>query len=215
MRKYLFLMLLPVLCVPLLTDSLEIEFKLTNQEKYEFTQQAYQFDFQKIPQHPLTIKEIDTFSTADLSKKNGKISAHTSLSIQSIKVNDQGKKIFELKQGSFILADTRNIADDIVQGQRSVDQTFWTKKDIHVYQEPTGGQLKILPNALASYQPVQVSKIVTTVRGEFAFVEGKGYLPLQELSETDNRIELVQSVLEKNIIPHLIPSMSSKLKQDR
>ncbi|MEW4354871.1 serine hydrolase [Streptococcus pneumoniae] len=197
MRKVLFLLLLllPALLTSSVVDSTENEVELTEEEKYEVTQTIYGPYFTSIPQNPNVYQEILTFATKDLDKVAGSIKPNTTFSIKELTVNQAGTPVFRLSNGEYVPADKRLIYEDLVFSTTDTKQTMWLKPNFTVYAQARINGVKEVKTDLAPYHPVTVTKFAETPSGIYAYVEGKGWLSKEFLSETDNRMEKVQELL--------------------
>ncbi|HFI0423821.1 TPA: serine hydrolase [Streptococcus suis] len=197
MQKKLLVWLLPVLFGWQVVDSTEIPFKLTAQEEYELTQTVYDQYFQTIPQNPNVFQAEDVYSDTELTEVSGQILPNQEFSITNVSVNSKNELIFQIDESHYILASESLLFDDTIVTERAVDQTYWLKEGFTVFSSPISNQAKEVKTDLQSYQPVNISKLATTPLGDFAYVADKGWLDMEDLSATDNRMDAVQEMLSQ------------------
>lgn len=195
MQKRLLIWLLPVLFGCLKVDSTEIPFKLPAQSAYQLTKKVYNQDFQTIPQNPNVFKEESVYADQELTQISGSIQPNQPFSIVDATVNARQELVFQLSTGAYIAADTTLLFDDTILQEVAVGINFWLNKDAVLLSSPIGNQSTVLQSDLKAYQPVFVDKIVETPLGQFASIPDKGWVSLDSLSETDNRMEAVQELL--------------------
>lgn len=197
MQKKLFIWILPALFSISVIDSTEIPFQLTAQEEYELTQTVYNQYFQVVPQNPNVFQVENLYSDLELTQVVGQLKPNQAFSITDVTVNSKKELVFQIDNASYIVADTHKLFDDAVLAETLVEQTYWTNKNITVLSSPISNQAKEVKTDLKSYQPVNISKIATTPLGDFAYVADKGWLDMEDLSATDNRMDAVQEMLNQ------------------
>ncbi|HFI0402205.1 TPA: serine hydrolase [Streptococcus suis] len=197
MQKKLFIWLLPVLFGWQVVDSTEIPFKLTAQEEYELTQTVYDQYFQDVPRNPNVFQAEDVYSDNELTEVSGQILPNQEFSITNVSVNSKNELIFQIDESHYILASESLLFDDTIVTEHAVDQSYWLKEGFTVFSSPISNQAKEVKTDLQSYQPVNISKIATTPLGDFAYVAEKGWLDMEHLSATDNRMDAVQEMLNQ------------------
>ncbi|HFI0451129.1 TPA: serine hydrolase [Streptococcus suis] len=197
MQKKLFIWILPALFSISVIDSTEIPFQLTAQEEYELTQTVYNQYFQVVPQNPNVFQVENLYSDLELTQVVGQLKPNQAFSITDVTVNSKKELVFQIDNASYIVADTHKLFDDAVLAETLVEQTYWTNKNITVLSSPISNQAKEVKTDLQSYQPVNISKIATTPLGDFAYVADKGWLDMEDLSATDNRMDAVQEMLNQ------------------
>ncbi|HFI0456970.1 TPA: serine hydrolase [Streptococcus suis] len=197
MQKKLFIWILPALFSISVIDSTEIPFQLTAQEEYELTQTVYNQYFQVVPQNPNVFQVENLYSDLELTQVVGQLKPNQAFSITDVNVNSKKELVFQIDNASYIVADTHKLFDDAVLAETLVEQTYWTNKNITVLSSPISNQAKEVKTDLQSYQPVNISKIATTPLGDFAYVADKGWLDMEDLSATDNRMDAVQEMLNQ------------------
>ncbi|HFI0449762.1 TPA: serine hydrolase [Streptococcus suis] len=197
MQKKLFIWILPALFSISVIDSTEIPFQLTAQEEYELTQTVYNQYFQVVPQNPNVFQVENLYSDLELTQVVGQLKPNQAFSITDVTVNSKKELVFQIENASYIVADTHKLFDDAVLAETLVEQTYWTNKNITVLSSPISNQAKEVKTDLQSYQPVNISKIATTPLGDFAYVADKGWLDMEDLSATDNRMDAVQEMLNQ------------------
>ncbi|MDW8760112.1 serine hydrolase [Streptococcus suis] len=197
MQKKLFIWILPALFSISVIDSTEIPFQLTAQEEYELTQTVYNQYFQVVPQNPNVFQVENLYSDLELTQVVGQLKPNQAFFITDVTVNSKKELVFQIDNASYIVADTHKLFDDAVLAETLVEQTYWTNKNITVLSSPISNQAKEVKTDLQSYQPVNISKIATTPLGDFAYVADKGWLDMEDLSATDNRMDAVQEMLNQ------------------
>lgn len=194
MRKRLIIWLLPVLFAGTRVVSTETPMELTNEEKYELNHMEYQGTFSHIPQNPNLKEEIYTYLDSNLTTPSKKLKPNQEFVVTDIVYNDASQQVFKLEDSSYVLADSTIIFEDIVLKEKTISSNYWLPKNFTVYSSPFANQAEKIATNLSPYTEVSVSKIVTTHWGEFAQV-ATGWIRMDELSETDNRMEAVQELL--------------------
>lgn len=195
MQKKLLVWLLPVLFGWQVVDSTEIPFELTAQEEYELTHTIYDQYFQTIPQNPNVFQTENLYSDEELTIAGGQLQPNQRFSITDVLVNSKKELVFQIDDRGYILASRHLLFDDVIVTETTVEQTYWTKKGFTLLTSPIANEATEIKNDLQPYQAVMVSKIVTTSLGDFAYVTDKGWIAVNNLSKTDNRVEAVQELL--------------------
>ncbi|TCD45491.1 serine hydrolase [Streptococcus sp. X16XC17] len=197
MRKSLVVLMLPVLFASSRVDSTEIPFALSNQEKYELNQKNYQSNFGTVPQNPNVSSAVFTYLDVNLTEADKVLQPNQPFEIVAALVNNKQQQIFQLSNNTFILADSSIIFDDVILEETSSNQVYWTKKDFIVYTSPIGNQAEKKNVSIKAYQSIAAKSLFKTYLGTFAKIDEKTYIKLSDLSDTDNRIEAVQTMLDK------------------
>lgn len=197
MRKSIIILFLPVLFAASRVDSTEIPFALSNQEQYELNQKNYQDNFSSVPQNPNISSLIFTYLDSNLTEVDKELQPNQSFEIVAAVVNDKQQQVFQLADHTFILADSSIIFDDVILEETISKQVYWTKKDFTIYTSPIGNQAKEKNGSFKSYQSITAQSIVKTHWDTFAKIDEKTYIKLSDLSDTDNRMEAVQLMLDK------------------
>ncbi|HFI0462181.1 TPA: serine hydrolase [Streptococcus suis] len=197
MQKKLLVWLLPVLFGWQVVDSTEIPFELTAQEEYELTHTIYDQYFQTIPQNPNVFQTENLYSDEELTIAGGQLQPNQRFSITDVLVNSKKELVFQIDDKGYILASRHLLFDDVIVTESTVEQTYWTKKGFTLLTSPIANEATEIKNELQNYQVVTVSKIVTTPFGDFAYVADKGWLDMEDLSATDNRMDAVQEMLNQ------------------
>lgn len=210
MKKYLLFLLMPVLLASTTVDSTEIDFFLTNQEKYLLNTRVTDERFTSIPSNPSVYSPVDTYLDRNLTDKVSIIKENQVFKIQSVEINDYNQQVFLLENGHYILADPQIIFDDHILETKFIQLTAWLKKDFRLYTSPIGNQQKIAKTSLKSYQPVVISEIATTPIDVYAKINGQGWIKQTDLSLEDNRMEAVQDLLNKK---YALPNIGIYIKQ--
>lgn len=202
MQKRLLVWLLPVLLGWQMVDSTELPFTLSVQDEYNLTQTVYDHHFKTIPQNPNVYKLETTYADANLTEASGEVQPNQQLTIIGAVVNDKKDLVFQLDTGLFIAADTRIIFDDAIVSETPTDASYWLKKDFRLLTSAIANQAKQVDSDLQAYQPVTISKLAQTAKGDFAYIDDKGWVAMSDLSEDDNRMEAVQELLTSKYNKH-------------
>lgn len=197
MKKYLAVLLLPVLLSTTKVDSTEVAFSLSNQANYQLNYKQYDEHFAEVPSNPNVYSEVDTYLDRNLTQKSKSLSPNTPFNIVASHVNDQQQVVFELDNQRYILADKAVVFDDVILESTPINQEMWLEKGFTIYSSPIGNEQKKIKTSLKPYRPVTISEIVKTQAGEFAKVNNKGWLSMEDLSAEDNRLDAVQELLNK------------------
>ena len=195
MRKLLFLLLLPAFFTAKVVVSTEQDVKLTAKQQYEITSTTYSNYYTDLPANPNVYEQIPTYTSLNLEKVAGSLTPNTPIKLSDLQVNEQGLPVFKLANGQFIPADKRMIYDDIVQSSEDVSQTMWLKPSFVVYNQAFVNGTKEVKTNLLPYHPVKITQLAETTSGKYAYVEGKGWIDVKYLSDTDNRMDKVQEIL--------------------
>lgn len=196
MRKLLLLIfLLPALFSSITVISTEKDFVLDEEEKYHFTSTTYGRYYDSIPTNPNAYEETPTFTDSTLSKTAGKLVPDQPIQITGFYVNEEGVPIFKLKNSQFVIADKNTIYEDTVQSIEDVHQEMWLKPGFILYDKANINGAKKINTTLAPYTKVNIVQIVQTVKGTYGQIEGQGWVSMEFLDETDNRIDKVQEIL--------------------
>lgn len=197
MKKYLVILILPVLLSATKVDSTEVAFSLSNQANYQLNYKQYDKHFTEVPSNPNLFEKVDTYLDSELTQKSKPLSPNTPFKIVASHVNSQNQVVFELEEQRYILADKAVIYDDVILESAPTNQEMWLEKGFIIYSSPIGNRQEKVKHSLKSYQPVTVSEIVKTQIGEFAKVNNIGWLKITDLSAEDNRLEAVQNLINK------------------
>ena len=130
-----------------------------------------------------------------MEKVAGNLTPNTSIKLSELQVNEQGIPVFKLADGKFVPADKRMIYDDVVQSSIAVSQTMWLKPSFVVYNQAFVNGTKEVKTNLLPYHSVKITQLAETASGKYAYVEGKGWIDMKYLSDTDNRMDKVQEIL--------------------
>lgn len=195
--KYLVLLLLsPLLLGSISVVSTEVEYVLSPEVDYQLSHMAYSSDFQSIPSNPNVFTEVDTYRDKELTVVARTIRPHEPIVIRSAVVNDQSQLVFELAEGDYLPANRELVYDDLILEKRPVEQTVWLQGKTRLWSTPVLNQASTKESGLLPYQAVEVTELAQTPLGQFANIEDKGWLPMEELSTRDNRMDVVQDLLE-------------------
>ena len=196
MRKLLLLIfLLPALWSSQTAISTEKEHVLDEEERYQLTGTAYGRYHTSIPTNPNVYEETPTFTDATLTKVAGKLLPDQPLELTELHVNEAGIPIFKLKNGQFVIADKNSIYEDTVQSITDVKQERWLAPNYVLYDTIPINSSKKIAAKLPAYSKVKVVQIAQTTKGEYAKIEGQGWVSVDFLSQEDNRMEKVQELL--------------------
>lgn len=195
MRKRLFVWLLPVLFGWQLVDSTEIPFELSAQEEYDLTQTAYANYFKGIPQNPNVYDTTPVYSDAELTTVSGNLRPNQIFSITGVSVNSKKELVFQIDKRNYLVADTSVIFSDTISQEVGATQTYWLNNQFTILSSPISNQSTVQKSKLQPYQPVTVSKTVTTPKGTFANLADGNWVSFDDLSPVDNRIDAVQTLL--------------------
>lgn len=197
MRKtFLLLIGLTALLASLPVISTENDLVLDAEESYQFKSTDYSRYYHSIPVNPNVYKETATFTDADLSKVAGKLQPDQPFELTDLQVNEEGQPLFKLKNGQFVLADKNTIYEDTVQSVTDVTQERWLQPDFSVFNQAKINGAKKVTSQLTPYTKVKISQISQTAQGEYAKIEGQGWVSTDYLSLEDNRMDKVQAVLK-------------------
>ena len=195
MRKLLFLLLLPTFFTANIVVSTEQDVELTAKQQYEITSTIYSNYYTDLPTNPNVYEQIPTYTSLKLEKVAGNLTPNTSIKLSELQVNEQGIPVFKLADGKFVPADKRMIYDDVVQSSIAVFQTMWLKPSFVVYNQAFVNGTKEVKTNLLPYHSVKITQLAETASGKYAYVEGKGWIDMKYLSDTDNRMDKVQEIL--------------------
>ena len=195
MRKILALLLLPAFFCCNVVISTEKDIPLTTSQQYELTNTSYSNYYQTLPTNPNVYEEVLTFSSVELDKISGKLSPNQPLKLTELVVNSQGLPLFKLSNGQFIVADKRSVYDDSILSLEDTNQIVWLKSGFSVYEKAYVNGVKKINTNLVAYSPVKILQIATTPIAQYAKIENSGWVRVDYLSDTDNRIEKVQEIL--------------------
>ncbi|KXT74240.1 hypothetical protein STRDD10_01111 [Streptococcus sp. DD10] len=194
MRKYFFLLL--SLSGLLTTQTvISTEQGLTKEQEHVLTTSNQDLFYNHVLKNPNVYQELVTYKNADLTLPSGKLLPNTSFEITELRVNQQGIPIFKLKDNNFIVADKRFVFDDVVLSNEVVNKTVWIKKGFKLYEKPLVNNVKEVSSKLTSYSKVTISQVSKTNQGDFAYIDGIGWISTEFISDTDNRIDKVQELL--------------------
>lgn len=196
MKKYLFILILPILFAATVVDSTELPFELSKEEQYHLTKKIYSHDMNSIPKNPTVYKEVYSYKDPELTQYHQTIVPNTPLTIVGVEINTHHQQVFRLADSSYILADQRDVFDDVILSQQKIEAIYWSKQGLTLLSSPLAHQGTPLVSDIPPYQALEIDAITETHQGLFAHIKGKGWTSMDNLSVTDNRIEAVQSLLE-------------------
>lgn len=195
MRKLLLFVVVALSLSGMPTISTEHEFQLSPKRQYQLVRPSYAEGYDHIPANPTLHEETVTYKDEELTQKAGKLSFSKSFTILSLRVNTRQEPIFELADGTFLPANSQLIYDDQVLSQTETKASYWVKPDTVAMTSPLANQAKKADKQPKPYTPTEVTELVTTPRGDFAKTN-QGWVPMSQLSPTDNRMEKVAQVLK-------------------
>ena len=192
-------MLIPFFLTSLSVVSTEKNVDLSNAAKYQLTAgvAASTTYFDAVPSNPVLAKTSEVYKDSNLTVVSRTIAANSQLDIVSILINDNSQPVFELSDGNYIEASRQLIYDDVILSQESLSENYWLREGFQVYQSPYVVGTQEVKTDLNAYSAVTVSQKATTHHGTYYKVDGKGWISEEALSDTDNRMEKVQQVLNQ------------------
>ncbi|MGT2667468.1 serine hydrolase [Streptococcus rifensis] len=194
MRKIILFFVTSTFFMSLPVDSVERDFELSPERQFQLTSPVYSDYYETVPANPNVYETIKTFKDIELTATAGKIEPNQPLHIVDMSVNSYLQPVFQLDNGTFILASSSDIFEDAVTSVYSAEETFWLKKGSSVMTSPIGLEAKKVSQAPKDYSKVIVTEFATTPRGQFAKIE-EGWVSVDDLSAQDNRMERVQEIL--------------------
>ena len=199
MKRLFAVMLIPFFLTSLSVVSTEKNVELSNADKYQLTAgvAASTTYFDALPSNPVLAQTSDVYKDSNLTVASRTIAANSQLDIDRILINDNSQPVFELSDGNYIEASHQLIYDDVILSQETVSKNYWLKDDFQVYQTPYVVGAQEVKTDLNAYSAVTVSQKATTYHGTYYKVDGKGWISSDSLSDTDNRMEKVQQVLNQ------------------
>lgn len=196
MRKIILFLMSSTFFMTIPVISIEREFALSAENHYHLTRPAYTQYYDTIPSNPNVYETIKTFEDANLTQSKGKITPNQDFSILRLTVNDFFQPVFELADGTFVLADPKRVFDDVVIASSNTNSHQWLTKDAQVLSSPIGKEAQKVSKAPGAYTKVLVTEEVRTPRGSFAKID-QGWVSVEHLSTEDNRMEKVQDTLNR------------------
>ena len=150
MRNFLVILLLPIFFKSVQVVSTENPVIIPNQEIYSLTHASYDFYYQDLIESPKFYGETPIYSTDDLIKESGKVTAETRLTILEWRLNRQGQPVFKLSNNQFVAADKRLLYDG--SNGNNLSKKVWLESGFIIYNSPYDKQEKT--SALVPYQEV-------------------------------------------------------------
>ncbi|MDQ0223496.1 serine hydrolase [Streptococcus moroccensis] len=194
MRKFILFFVTSTFFMGLPVDSVERDFELSPERQFQLTSPVYSDYYETVPVNPNVYETIKTFKDIDLAETAGKIEPNQTLHIVDMSVNSYLQPVFQLDNGTYVLAIASDIFEDTVTSAYETEEIFWLKKGSSVMTSPIGLEAKKVSKAPKDYSKVIVTEMATTPRGQFAKIEA-GWVSTDDLSAQDNRMERVQDIL--------------------
>lgn len=184
---------------PFSVISTEKSIDWNNEQKYILasnvaTESTY---FDNVPTNPNLYQDSYSYKDSNLTVVSQTLKANTKLSIVAIAINDNTIPVFQLSDGTYIEANHQLIYDDVVSSQKNVSEEYWLENSFQVYDSPYVLGTNEVKTDLSAYSKVTVTQEATTEHGIYYKVEGKGWISQEFLSQTDNRMEKVQTMLSQ------------------
>lgn len=226
MKKVFALFLAYAFFAPLKIVSTEqVVTEVSNNIQYQMSQILTNqvLDYKEIPEHPLTLVEVVSYKDVNLTDFAKVIPAETPLKIISLTLNNQLSPVFELSDGTYILASQNIIISDVVLEEVFFEGEFWLEKNFAVYSTPYYVGAKALSTKLEPYSAVKVTKKAQTLSGTYYYIENQGWVSEKFLSPTDNRIKKVQEVINQKYnkgnlsvyVEQISTGLSAGINQDK
>ncbi|WP_159545515.1 serine hydrolase [Streptococcus halichoeri] len=199
MKKLLAVMLIPFFLAPVPIISTDKGTKYSQANLFQLQQTAANqtLYFSTIPINPTAKQDITTYHDADLTLSAEIIGSNQPLQIVNMEINSQQLPVFELSNGSYIVAAKQDVTEDTIVSQRSISQDFWLQPHFTVYSQPYVYGTSSVRTSLQAFQKVHADQVATTPKGIFYDIEGKGWIAESDLSLADNRMIKVQDLLNQ------------------
>ena len=194
MRNFLVILLLPIFFKSVQVVSTENPVIIPNQEIYSLTHASYDFYYQDLIESPKFYGETPIYSTDDLIKESGKVTAETRLTILEWRLNRQGQPVFKLSNNQFVAADKRLLYDG--SNGNNLSKKVWLESGFIIYNSPYDKQEKT--SALVPYKEVEVDMSMFAEGREFFHIKQIGWISAEYISQDDNRIRKVQELLSSD-----------------
>ncbi|GFH42636.1 serine hydrolase [Lactococcus hodotermopsidis] len=148
----------------------------------------------EIPKRAVALTELQVYSDENLSKKTGKISSKTKLTISEVSA-----KNFKLSDGTFIKNDKNQVVSDIILSTEQKKQTIYLTKDVEVLYTPLTTYDNQVYSRLTNGQKYQADKVAKTNWGtyyEVTFEGGKtGWIVSTSATLKNPKLDKVQTLL--------------------
>ncbi len=191
-------MLLPFFFKTLPVISTDVDFSLTDTQRYQLSQTAISpTTGLQIPKNPVLKTSVPVYKDADLKTPVKTLSPDDPLMIQSVEVNLLGLPVFHLADQTYMLADETLYYQDVVLDQMPLSGTYWTRKVDSIYDSPFVKGSKEVSQKPKDYTQVKVTAVATTHSGTYYQLDQYGWIEGHLISNQDTRMEKVQDVLTK------------------
>ncbi|MGV3010650.1 serine hydrolase [Streptococcus thoraltensis] len=198
MKKIVLFMLLPFFFKTLPVISTEVDFSLTDAQRYQLSQTATSPTTSlQIPQNPVLKVSVPVYKDADLKTPAKTLSSDDSLQIQAVEINQFGLPVFHLADQTYMLADETLYYQDVVLEQTPLSETYWTRKIDKIYDSPFIKGSKEVSQKPKDYTQVKVTAVATTHSGTYYQLDQYGWVEGHMISSQDSRMEKVQDMLRK------------------
>lgn len=199
MKKIVAVMLIIFFLGPHLVISTEHTQPLTNDEKYQLTEDVAKeiSYFSKVPSNPNLFHDVEVYKDSNLKIYDKTLHQGDDFLIKRLFINDETVPVFELSDGTYLEASVRNIYDDEVISLTDVNDKLWISSSFTVFDSPFVKGSKTIPSDLTSYSQVSVIQKAETNHGIYYKIPNKGWISEDDLSFQDNRILKVQELLNQ------------------
>ncbi|MFU2182075.1 serine hydrolase [Streptococcus pluranimalium] len=199
MKLLLFVMLLPFLCQPLTAISTEIDFELTDAQRYQLSQTASGTNPRDLhtPQNPVLLKPVSIYEDPELKTPAKTLDTTDDLAISTVILNQSGLPVYVLDSQFYMLADKTAFYEDVVLEETSLSETYWTRAIDVVYDSPFVKGSREVSRKPKNYSQVTVTARAQTHVGTYYQIDNYGWVKADLLSKQDTRVEAVQALLTK------------------
>ncbi|MDY4510629.1 serine hydrolase [Streptococcus hyovaginalis] len=199
MKLLLFVMLLPFLCQPLTAISTEIDFELTDAQRYQLSQTASGTNPRDLhtPQNPVLLKPVSIYEDPELKTPAKTLDTTDDLAISTVILNQSGLPVYVLDSQFYMLADKTAFYEDVVLEETSLSETYWTRAIDVVYDSPFVKGSREVSRKPKNYSQVIVTARAQTHAGTYYQIDNYGWVKADLLSKQDTRVEAVQALLTK------------------
>lgn len=154
--------------------------------------------FAKTPANPNVYTKVKTYLDSSLTKQAGQLQPDSKIIIKRLLENKNGMPIFQLANGNYVKASYRDFYDDQIKKQEvfKKSKSYWTHDKVTLYDKPyVAGQIPKKIN-LPTYSKIQVTQRAKTQHGSYLYVQGQGWIDAKAVSKHDDRIRLIQDLLQ-------------------
>ncbi|MBM7641868.1 serine hydrolase [Streptococcus loxodontisalivarius] len=198
MKKFLaMLMSLPLFLMPLHLADGEFPFSMTAEEIAKLKEQGITglLSFETIPTNPNVYTDTLLYTDGNLTQPIAVLSPNKPFKIAELFLNNEGVAVFRLEDGRFLEASRMIVYDDLVFSRESISQDMWTGAEVTTYASPYISGVAKSSRQIPAYTHFTATEKATTTSGTYYKYSGYGWVHESQLSETDNRMEAVQTVL--------------------